>query len=85
MAIHDNERKLFELVKEMITQGQPMLMEVFMKDTGERRLAICTVGLANDDDNRLAYQVVPVALLFWDNPFELVAQPATLIGVEGHA
>ena len=71
MTIVQQQRSNFETIKAAFEQGDVALLECQLKSTGER---VAVITAVNYDGNE--YNLVPFAMMFNGNPYEMLYPPA---------
>ena len=72
MALKPGDRKNFETLQRAIRKGDACLSECRDQRTGAYVAVICALNRPKGD-----YELVPLARMFTDNPYEEVAPPGT--------
>jgi len=70
MAIPNGHKKNFSVLQDAFKADRVALMECQLAATGEQVAVVCAVNVANGQ-----YEFVPFAMLFNDNPYEVVNPP----------
>ena len=78
MTILYGHKANFETLKRAMDNGDVALVDCRRKDTGEAVVALCAVNF----DGR-GYAMAPLALLFNDDPYEVLDPPAPDGGYAG--
>jgi len=72
MALREPDKKNFETLQRAFRNGDACVVETKLTATGEYRAIICAVQPAPEDGST---EMVPIAVLVWDNPYELFKDP----------
>ena len=70
MALHEADSANFDTLVRAIKNGNYCLAETRIAATGQYRATICAVNKTDDE-----VMLVPLAIMIWDNPFELLVSP----------
>ena len=74
MALLPGHKQNFETLRLAIMAGDAALMECQHVDSGETVAVICAVNRHADNPDE-EFEFVPVAMMFSDNPYQLVSPP----------
>ena len=72
-TIVDGHKENFECLRKAFAQGDVCLAACTLLATGEKVAVICAVN--NDTDKEENIQLVPMAMFFNGNPYELLEAP----------
>ena len=74
MSLLPGHKHNFETLRRAVLAGDAALMECQHVDSGETVAVICAVNRHADNPEE-EFEFVPVAMLFNDNPYQLVSPP----------
>ena len=71
-TIVQDHSKNFDTLVDAVKSGHACIMECTLKATGEKVAVVCAVNI---DDETEEYNMVPMAMFFNGNPYELLIPP----------
>jgi Family of unknown function (DUF6117) len=70
MAIQKGDKRNFDTILQAAKRDELALLECIEAKTGQQRSVICAINRTNEQ-----YEFVPLAVLFAENPYEVLTPP----------